>query len=193
MAERPPEPHLLRALKFVTTPSESTNDHETRIMIDGLDILSGGEMGLDPPDFFGQPELVDGGRMRIGRCSCGVVGCGDVGADVSQDGKSVIWHCPKGQFHFDLHIYHAVIEEAGKDRSWEDAKRTAERLVDEVMRGTVWDGKTFRWSSARIGYGTINLAYENPQSQLLVEIGWDGQRPETAVAAAKAFRRERGL
>src|ERR1019366_956973 len=75
-----------------------TNDHEVRFFGDGDDIIArfwNDSLGLDPNDI-----LTDSCQLRsrttphkalVARCSCGVIGCGDVEVEVSRSENHVEW------------------------------------------------------------------------------------------------------
>ncbi|HZF98722.1 MAG TPA: hypothetical protein VEY92_10885 [Pseudoxanthomonas sp.] len=47
-------------------------------MVDGMDFLQLDDedlIGLDPPVFFKQDALLNGGTLFVGRCACGEIGC----------------------------------------------------------------------------------------------------------------------
>jgi len=65
-------------LSFKFSASPNTNDHEVRPLVDGMDFLQLDDedlIGLDPPVFFKQDALLNGGTLFVGRCACGEIGC----------------------------------------------------------------------------------------------------------------------
>jgi hypothetical protein len=67
-------------------------------MADGeslVDRFSTGLIGLDPDDLLtdscGLRAENESHRVTIGRCSCGIVGCGNVEVDIRRDQQQVIW------------------------------------------------------------------------------------------------------
>ena len=183
----------MNSLAFEIKPSPSSNDHEVRIRIDGGDWLGEDYMGLDPPRLFAQGSLTEGGRLLIGRCECGCEGCDDVCVEVMRDGGEVVWTSTNGaHLHFDKREYDGVVAAARNDRSWEDANRTAERLVDGVFADVMLDdGYGFDWASARITEGVMTLSFTKSGTQKLLEFSWDGKTPDEALAGAKRLYRER--
>ena len=183
----------MNSLAFDVCPSPTSNDHQVRILIDGEDWLEGNNLGIDPPEFFKQKALRDGGELLIGRCDCGCVGCDDIRVQVKRKELGVTWTVREGVFYFfAAKEYDRTIESGATDTTWEDANRTAERLVDDLFRGVVIEGGyVFDWASARIGHGIITLSFSSGTSQKTFEFGWDGQTPESALPGAKRLYHER--
>jgi hypothetical protein len=104
-----------------------------------------------------------------------------------------MWRNDKGlHLRFGREEYDKLISSARGDFSWEDAKRSAERLVSVAFSGaSVDDGCTFDWASARVREGFITLSFSGGASQRLLEFSWDGRTPEDALVNAKRFHRER--
>jgi hypothetical protein len=182
-------PDRLNTLSFVYRPSPDTNDHQIVVVIDGHERIDDDFLGLDPPGFFVQPALTTQGRLLIGRCTCGCIGCADVDVEVQRADDVVTWIEAAGRrLRFDAEAYDRVIAAARADTSWEDVNRTAERLVDCVLKGmTLNEEFTFQWSSARMNNGQIVLSFDGPK-QKLIKIRWDGVSPDSAVAGAQQFR-----
>lgn len=185
--------HQMNTLTVDIMPSPTSNDHQVRIRIDGLDWLGDNYLGLDPPHFFAQPSLTSEGKLFVGRCECGCEGCDDIRVDVIRVDREVVWTNADGlRLHFNKEEYDRLISLARADYSWEDAKRTAERLVQEVFAGdSTDDGYTFDWASARIRDGIITLSFTRDGNQRLFEFGWDSHSPEDALTGAKRFHKER--
>ena len=187
----------MNTLDFRIEPSQSSNDHQVRIIVDGADWLGDDSLGIDPPEFFAQDALRLGGKVLIGRCDCGCVGCCDVNVTMSRQENSVDWTLRSGGIlQFSPCDYDRLIETSLTDFSWEDERRTAERLVSELFRGSkLEDGSIYDWASARIGRGIITLSFSNKGAigaeQKTFEFGWDGKNPESALPAAKRFKKER--
>ena len=183
----------MNKLAFEIMPSPSSNDHQARIRIDGTDWLGQEYLGLDPPRLFAQPSLTCGGKLLVGRCECGCEGCDDVSVDVVRQGQEVLWTNTKGlRLHFDGEEYDKAIRSAREDFSWEDTKRTAERLVFGVFAGaSMHDGYTFDWASARVRDGVMTLSFNKRGAQKLFEFAWDGHSPEDALAGARRFHKDR--
>ncbi len=79
-------------------PSPETNDHEVQLLADGkslIDRFSSGLIGLDPDDLLTDPcplRAENSSRpVIIGRCSCGIVGCGSVEVEIRKDHDLVMW------------------------------------------------------------------------------------------------------
>ena len=180
------------SLEFVIRPSPETNDHETRIVIDGNDILEDLKdyMGLDPLELFDQ-SFVQNGTIIIGRCMCGVIGCGDYPVEVIVNDETVEWRGMANRYEFPIGKYREWIASAQQDHSWEDANRTAERLVTEILKDMKIDGIPLHWASARIKPKTIQVYFWCEQDQRMIDLAWDGVDPETAEASAVGFRKER--
>lgn len=191
------EPRHVKALTFEMCPSWSSSDHQVRILADGEDVIErfgeGGDLGVDPPEFFSQPNLLTGGRILVGRCDCGVVGCGDLEAEVTREGEHVEWVIGGHRLVFEAGPYRQALRAAAADTSWEDTNREVERLVGEVLRGLELDGgASFQWASARFESGKVVLSFGSETGQSLARFDWDGRDPKAAVAAALAFRRDPG-
>jgi len=183
----------MNQISFTITPSPETNDHEVRVLIDGEDWLGEDQMGMDPPDLFRQFSECNTGRLLVGRCECGVVGCGDVFVYVTRYEKYVGWQVSDAQsFRFDRIDYDETIARLLGDDSWEDLNRRVERLIKKQFFGTtIDDGLDFNWASARIKANVIHLSYAKDAEQRLLEINWDGETEESALKSARSFRRER--
>jgi hypothetical protein len=183
---------MISDLRFEVLPNPETNDHQTRVIVDGRDWLGTDFLGLDPPDLSAQ--LASGrARLVVGRCLCGVVGCCDLIVDVSQREDVVEWRGrDRGPVIFDSVSYRAVILGLAGDHSWEDLGRRVERRVGEVFAGAVIDGAaTFDWASTRIKSGLVHLSFSGEEGQKLLEFSWDGASLESALAGARSLRRER--
>lgn len=183
----------MNSLAFNICPSPGSNDHQARIIIDGKDWLEEDNLGIDPPEFFAQQALKDGGDLLVGRCSCGCVGCDDIRVSVVRKDAGVVWNVRDGVFYFfSVREYDQVLKSTEGDTSWEEANRTAERLVGDIFRGTtIGEGFSFDWASARIGRSVITLSFSRGGEQKTFEFGWDGATPSTALPGAKCFYKER--
>jgi hypothetical protein len=177
-------------LTFEIRPSPETNDHEVVVLVDGSKVLDDDFMGIDPPEFFAQFSKTRTGQLLIGRCRCGVVGCGDYLVTVEIAPEIVTWWGAK-EFRFERAEYDKAIQRAASDFSWEDQQRRAERLAKMVLDGCrTEDGFTFQWASARIKPMSIELSFQKHGQQRMLEFGWDGATDQSAVEGAKRFRRE---
>lgn len=60
-----------------------------------IDRFYGGLMGLDPDDLLREPcQLIPGEAPQtviIGRCDCGIIGCGSVDVGITSDGEVITW------------------------------------------------------------------------------------------------------
>jgi hypothetical protein len=178
----------MNTLGFKFLASSDSNDHQVRILVDGQDWLGDEYLGIDPPEFFSQRSLV-GGPLLVGRCDCGVVGCGDLVVQVVRQGDGISWTKGTGsRLEFDYSEYTSVIDRASTDFSWEDVNRTAERFVNGEFHGTTLaGGYIFDWASARVRRGVITLSFSQGGGQKLLEFPWNGRSADDALAAARAF------
>lgn len=183
----------MNTISFEITPSRDTNDDEVRIIIDGSYWFADGSMGMDPPALFAELQKKPVGQLMIGRCGCGVVGCGDVFVQLSRDKRQVIWETEnKKIFKFDNENYNSAVERLLADNSWESTDRRVERLVSELMERTeTEDGFSFQWASTRIQDNVVHLSYGNGPHQRLLEFSWNGKTEESALRRARQFKRER--
>jgi len=165
--------------------SQFSNDHQVRPVIDGIDLLralADDSLGIDPPQFFRQPALGRGGKLLIGRCSCGDVGCGPVLVDVAVADQRVTWQFgTERACHFELQQYLECFQRASLNTSWESVGRTAERLVSAIDFLRLSDhGYRFEWASTRITRGCVTLSFTKDGTQRLFQVEWDDQRAEDA-------------
>ncbi len=172
-------------LEFSFAASLESNDHELRPLISGTDLLDSlrvGDLGLDPPDFFQQRELLTGGKVLIGRCGCGVVGCGDQGADVEILSDQVIWVLAHGRrVVFNKRQYESALALGASSTTWESLERTAERFVGMLdFSARAERGYIFQWASARIKKGQITLSFVKDAHQVTISVGWNHKNPEDA-------------
>jgi hypothetical protein len=176
-------------------PSTSSNDHEVRFFGDETDILStfwDDSLGLDPDDI-----LVPACQLRasksphealIARCSCGVIGCGDVTVLIQRANREIQWihgadveaarvleagagpgsniaqvnseHSARQIIGFDAGQYEAEIERALADTTWETPDRTAARLLRTRLESHILKryGFALQWASGRARPGTFTIA-----------------------------------
>jgi hypothetical protein len=173
----------LIVLHFEASPY--SNDHQVRPVIDGIDLLrdlAGDCLGIDPPQFFRQPALGRKGKLLIGRCSCGDVGCGSVLVEVARVDRGVTWQFrDERAYHFELHQYLECFERASLNTTWESVGRTAERLVSSIDFEKFSDkGYRFDWASTRITRGCVTLCFTKDGQQRLFGVAWDDRRAEDA-------------
>lgn len=174
-------------LGFGIEPSPDTNDDQVRIVVDGRDLLATigfPRLGIDPPVFFAQVALREGGDLLIGRCDgCGYIGCDDLYVSVEVDDHAVVWRDRRGvSYRFDRERYLQAVAEAASSTDWESVSRRAERLVSQIDYAVIEQtGYRFEWASARIGYGRIVLSFDCEGAQRRFDVGWDGCDPEDAA------------
>ena len=185
----------MNTLSFAFADSPRSGDHQVRPLVDGTDLLerfAGGWLGLDPPEFFRQPQLLSGGRLFIGRCGeCGIVSCDWVAARVVRDEGSVTWELGDEQkFEFSPAEYLRTVESGATNTDWESSERTAARLVSSLDFTTIeQQGLRFEWASARQVPGCVSLSFWSADAphQRLFDIAWDGQHPEDAAEQVKLW------
>lgn len=187
---------MLKKLKFVFAESPESNDHEVRPLAGEIDILSQAPgnpyLGLDPPEFFRQRQLVKGGQLLAGRCDCGVIGCGDCIVKVELSDRSVVWVIsPKKRFEFGRDQYMNAVQQGAADTSWETIERTVERLVEGLdfsVRENL--GYKFQWASARIKRGRITLVFLKDGTQKLFDVGWGQADAEDGVERVRQWLKQ---
>jgi hypothetical protein len=179
----------LQKLGFAFSPSLASNDHQVRILVDEEDWLGDSVLGIDPAEFFAQPALTIGGELLVGRCECGCVGCDDVTVRVVRDHDEVKWiDCSTSELTFSTTQFDSAVHRARNDFAWETPNRTAERLAANVLDGIVLQhGFSFQWASTRIRDCVLSLSFLRDGVQKIVDLEWDGVRPESASASAKSF------
>lgn len=141
-------------------------------------------------EFFAQKPLLGSGTLLIGRCTCGVVGCGDVSASVSRTNSEVEWVTSQTQerFVFELRAYEQSIETGASETSWETIERTAERLVSAIDYSQCLDlGLSFEWASARWGKEKMTLSFLKGNKQKLFDVPWNYRDPLEALVAVSNF------
>ncbi|QTV05030.1 hypothetical protein [Faecalibacter bovis] len=182
----------MNKLSFNILPSPESNDHEIRILIDDKDFLGNDYLGLDPPSFFSQDNLDKDGEIMIGRCTCGVEGCGDFQLTVVIKQDNVLWTNNNGlNLIFEKQYYNHSIETAKNDYSWEDINRKVERLTTNILKNSqTKDSYIFNWASARINERQITLSYNKNGNQKLFNIVWDGQSENKVEENAKQFLKD---
>lgn len=201
----------LSQIEFRVEPSQETNDHEVRIIIDGQDLIRehcSNMMGLDPDDILHDRFLAPRDspfEATVARCSCGVVGCGSATVEVSSDVETVTWNCwdgglaafNPGRIVFQKSHYLDALSKALTDHSWETPDRTAARLLaNKVDREFLLAHElTYQWASGRIKEGAFTVSLIGPASyhQVLLHVGWSTETPEAiAEKTAKQLRQDPG-
>jgi hypothetical protein len=184
----------MKKLSFTFQACKESHDHEVRIQLDGVDILTTIDktsLGLDPVEFFAQDTLHKDGELLIGRCSCGCVGCGDTSVRTHHDDEKVVWKSEYrwlSEIVFSKRDYLSAIEAGKSETSWETLERTTERLVGQLdFSGFSKKGMIFQWASARIDPEKIALSFLKSGKQELLYFHWNHADSKSAVAAAQIF------
>jgi hypothetical protein len=179
----------MNSLSFKILPTDESHDHEVRILIDDSDILGKDYLGIDPPEFFAQHNLLASGQILIGRCSCGVVGCADYPVNVNILAHKITWTNKNGlNLEFEKSAYDRILSSAKTDHSWESKERRVERLTSDILKNTkTTNDYKFDWTSARIKENVITVSYSKDGQQKLFEFYWDGQADQSAVNGANLF------
>lgn len=185
----------LREFRIEVRSSPETNDHEVRLLADGEDLIQHfcpDMMGLDPSDLLVEPcplrVEMNSHTALIGRCSCGVVGCGGVGVKIHRDHDQVVWQALQSdaKVQFRASQYEAEIERALRDCSWETPERTAARLIAKGVdrKALERNGFLFDWASGRCrqGFMTVSLTLNPGPYQVLVNLPWDEKEVDDIVA-----------
>lgn len=188
---------LLRfRLRVVESPA--TGDFEVVPLGDGTDLVRAIDdscMGLDPDDMLIAPSRLlpdEPADVEIGRCHCGVVGCGDIGVVITCGDEVTTWQAYDGRmYRFNGPAYAAEVERAIRDTSWETPDRTAARLVRErVDRDLLFrQGLAFQWASgvARRGHFSVSMSLlAEPHRQVLLSIPWKEESVEEIAASMVA-------
>jgi hypothetical protein len=181
-------------LRIEVRPSPETNDHEVQLLADGkslVDRFSSGLIGLDPDDLLTDPcplRAENSPRpVIIGRCSCGIVGCGSVEVEIRRDHDHVMWMSMDSsqQVCFLAAQYDAEVNRALQDHSWETPERKAARLIFQAVdRGALaLRGFVFSWASGRCREGmmTAALVLAPGPYQVLINVPWKGENIESIV------------
>ena len=185
-------------LRITVRPSPETNDHEVCLTAEGESLIghfSDGLIGMDPDDLLSDPcplRAEDSSRrVVIGRCSCGIVGCGSVEIEIRRDHDEVIWMAGDSsrQVRFRAAQYDAEVERALLDHTWETPDRTAARLIALAVDRTALRQKGFElsWVSGRCRDGMMKAALiltPGPY-QVLVGVPWNGKDIEVIVERFK--------
>jgi hypothetical protein len=181
-------------LRIEVRPSPGTNDHEVQLLADGkslIDRFSSGLIGLDPDDLLTDPcplRAENSSRpVILGRCSCGIVGCGSVEVEIQRDHDHIIWMSMDSsqQVCFLAAQYDTEIDRALRDYSWETPERTAARLISQAVDSGALArrGFVFSWASGRCrdGMMTAALVLTPGPYQVLINIPWNGEDIESIV------------
>ena len=174
--------------RIKVNPSPQTNDHKVCLLANGADLVdqfATGLIGLDPDDLLVEPCVLRADSTLhvalIGRCSCGIVGCGSVEVKIQKDSDRVIWTAKDSSrsVQFQVTQYDAEVERALRDHSWETPERTAGRLISQAVDKTslARRGFEFSWASGRCtdGMMTASLLLRPGPYQILVRLPWNGQ------------------
>jgi len=190
----------LPEFRIIVRPSPETNDHEVCLLADDanlVDQFADGLMGLDPDDLLIEPCVLradSSSRVAlIGRCSCGIVGCGSVEVKIQKDGERVIWTAidSSRNIQFEATQYKAEVERALHDHSWETPRRTAARLISQAVdrKSLARRGFEFTWASGRCkdGMMTVSLVLRPGPYQILVELAWNGEDIDSICSQFKSI------
>jgi len=176
----------LNELSYKIEPSEFSNDHEVRLLVDGDDVLGPDQLGLDPIDFlaFVRPDMA--GRVLVGRCDCGCIGCSDIFAEVQLADHHAIWQLSGRTYHFEVASYKSTLTDIASDHSWEDIGRRVERILTERIRVDdrwVTEDTHFDWVSTRCSRHQLTYSFTIAGQQVTFVTGWDAQTEADAIAA----------
>ena len=174
-------------LRVSVRASPETNDHEVCLFGDGQDLVDrfgDKSIGLDPDDILNTPCPLDASELErecvIGRCDCGVLGCGDVRVRIRIQGELVVWSPswgPRDPVCFAANQYRAEIERALADHTWETPERTASRLIACRIDREKLAAHGFKFCNAsgrsQPGSMTVALWLEPGPYQVLVR-SWSG-------------------
>lgn len=189
--------HILNQLDYQIVPSPDSNDHEVRLIVDGVDILGDTRLGLDPLDFIRRVHSDASGNVVVGRCACGCIGCDDVIAKVRFDELSVQWGLLGNAYRFESNAYKTTLKEIAVDHSWEDIGRRVERLITETVEADQrWRGRKldFDWVSTRCSRHQLTYSFRRNREQVIFSTGWDGSTEHDALAAHnRLFHEKFGL
>ena len=193
--------HEYTSFQLVVLPSPDTNDHEVRFIVDGIDLIDSfceGSIGLDPDDVLLPGALTASSAPHvavIARCDCGVIGCGDIEAEIKLVGEVVTWALGQEQsgtgpiLRFAAASYMRELGRATADTSWETPERTAARLLRASVNQEILAGHELRflWASGRVRDYTFTVSLELSPGpfQVLLHIPWRGQSP-AAIASEMA-------
>src|SRR5258706_16411511 len=88
----------LAVFRITVRSSPETNDHEVCLLGDDVslvELFAPDLMGLDPDDLLIEPCPLRGAIAPhpavIGRCGCGIIGCGSVAVKIRSEGTRVSW------------------------------------------------------------------------------------------------------
>jgi len=176
----------LNRLTYKIEPAEFSNDHQVRLLINGVDVLGANHLGLDPIDFLRVvgPEM--SGSVLVGRCDCGCIGCGDLAAQVILGDYEVTWLLLGKTYRFEIEAYKLMLGGLASDHAWEDIGRRVERILTErVHADTRWVTKDtrFDWVSTRCSRHQLTYSFTIDGEQVTFSTGWDGQTEESAISA----------
>lgn len=178
-------------ITYTIQPADEPNDFQVRLQIDGIDHWGNDYLGVDPPVFFKQKGLLDGGEVVYGRCACGVMGCDDLIAQVSILARVVEWLDDSGRLlRFDKSAYTELVQRGRSDTSWENPSRRMERKISKLFEGTVFDRSyKFEWASSRFEEENIVLSFARnvgttDYSQKFLRIKWDSKDEDATLANA---------
>jgi len=178
----------MRQFHIQVRPSPETNDFEVCLLADDANLIHEFDtslMGMDPNDLLAEPSPLHARSnphpVTIGRCTCGVVGCGNTEVEIKREGDLVTWSgvYVLKQVDFLASQYENEVERALSDFSWETPDRTAARFIANRVDQSALErnGFVFSWASAQCqdGMMTVSLDLRSGPHQVLVHLPWDGK------------------
>ena len=188
---------VLRLDVNTRTGGEMPDEHEVRVFVNGEEQTArGAGLGMDPYDVIvPDNRLVAGPSPRtvpIARCSCGIYGCASTDVTITRLGDRVRWDWSKEApmrrpAVFDAAAYDREVARFAADTTWEDAGRTAGRLV---LTGADWpalgrQGLTpdFVGEDHRApGVFLLALRYRSDRYQVFLREPWNAGTAEDLAA-----------
>ena len=126
------------------------------------------------------------GRVLVGRCDCGCIGCSDVFAEVQFVEHQVVWQLSDKTYLFEIAPYKSTLIEAASDHSWEDIGRRVERILSERVRVDdrwVTEDTHFDWVSTRCSPNQLTYSFTTAGQQATFSTGWDAETEADAIMA----------
>ena len=174
-------------LSVTVRASPETNDHEVVLSTEHgalVERFCDGMIGLDPGDILVEScQLLprDAPHVAlIGRCDCGITGCGSVEVEITAAGDSIAWRSGERVVHFERAQYLAEVHRALGDFSWETADRTTARLISSSLDRTrlAHAGLAFMWASGRVAPKFMTMSFVCAgAAQVLLHVPWEGEPP----------------
>lgn len=183
----------MSTLSYRILPVPDDKTYEVRLIVDGIDWLGDDLLGLDPPDLVRELTIGNQTHLVLGRCCCGVLGCGDLVVEMKLIGDAVEWS--RRNFEtvvFDSREYDRQVIMLAQDQSWEPICRAAERHLNQMFTGKVTDDDyAFEWCSTRIKPNIVSLSVTRNGQQKLLEFLWDGASLASELSRGKSSLGER--